>query len=424
VIGFCRHFGLPERLAPSPTILAYLAARWRWRLVGVTAALVLELLLSSSEHLLVTFDVLIGGLLAGAVVGEVVFRMRTTPSPGPRHRTPRLLTAVLTGVLVLAVGTSIGLGFLVTAEPAGMRSWGGVTVVVVLTTEVVVRVLASGRLSRGTPEEATAIARSGIHFVAAGGVALALLCLVRALDLAGGRLAGRTGAALVTVSLLWALTAYALAIVLVRAGWRRTNPATWLNPRVQVAVVSSLVLAISAGAVGVGVWRDRPPYPASAVNPRVTLVISDWEHHAPVAALLGTTGEQPELTTTGSEVAIYGRLDLDPAPNSSADDYYHLVLIDLATNATLRNIYTAEGNSWGSMMNLVARKYPWLSAFAAVDGSALVAPAARPGPLVFTALFPRPIQPTQLRAVLVLFRAEDQVFWAVDVPISSLPAPS
>jgi hypothetical protein len=183
-----------------------------------------------------------------------------------------------------------------------------------------------------------------------------------------------------------------------------------------------VAVLVSAIALTAAVLADRPPFSASAVSARVTIVISDWEHRTEAAQLLGTTGGQPEIV--GDRV-LHGRLDLDTPPQTTTSElYYNLVLIDKARNLPLRNVFGPDGSWWGSPLHQVPRQYPWLSALAADDGSAVGVRAGRPGPIGFTAglLLDEPTPAEGLLAVLIL-TDRDQIYWATEVPVTVLELP-
>jgi hypothetical protein len=406
------------------TLVAYLATRRRWRVFGVTVALIVELLHSTTERIDVRFAVVAGGLLTGALVGEWRFRVLTAATHGPRQRVPRLLTVALTGVLVLVVGAHLGIPRLGEVTPGDVRVWGAVAAVVAITTGTAIHTLTSWRSPRGKPDESTAIAMSGMHSVAAFGVATAILCLVQALAIAHDHLLGTASAAAVgDVAPTLAVAAGVVSVILAYGGRHRHDATRWSDPRVQVAVVSVVALSLSAGLLAYRLVGGRPPFDAAAVDPRVTVLVAEDFHYEAAAAALGTIGEQPEILAPGS--LVYGRLDIDTPSGVGGQYHYWVVVIDEVTN-TAAQAFGTDGSGWGHPLYLVPRQYPWLSALAGSQGASAFQRSDRPGPILFTAFFEPGVTVSvdRLLVALILVGPGDRINWAAQVPVTALTLPT
>ncbi|GAA4573522.1 hypothetical protein GCM10023176_38710 [Micromonospora coerulea] len=416
-------------IAPaSPALVTYLAVTRRWRTVGVSVALVVSLVARLDEQRVQVETVaLVAGWLAGALVAEQRLRSQTAgPGPGAtRHVAPRLLTWASAGVGALGV---IVTAAILIIGPSGVALgdvalWGVASVVAVLVTMVVVHAIAFRRADGGPRTEAAAIASSSMHVITAGGVAVGLLCLVRALGVARDGLFGQTQAAVDGIGFLWSVAALVLAGALISAGWHRPVPIARPQPRAWFAMVSAIGIVGSAGWLGYGLWRDRPPYPASVINARTTVVLTDFEHFDSAAASLGIDGLTP-LLTTDSDRAVIGRLDYDVPPEADGADRYYVVVIDKQTDSVAPLMFDHDGGGWSGFLDNVPRQHPWLSALSprqspSGHGLSVSRPANQTGPIVFTALFPGkgPMTVDRLTVAIIFVGPDHQIYWTLPVPV-------
>ena len=342
---------------------------------------------------------------------------------------PRLLTWTSAGVGALGV---IVTAVILTIGPSGVTLgdvalWGVASVFAVLVTMVAVHSIASRRADGGSRNEAAAIARNSMHVITAGGVAAGLLCLVRALGVARDGLFGQTQAAVDGIGILWSVAALVLAGALTSAGWHRPVPIERPRPPAWVAMVSAITIVSSAGWLGYGLWRDHPPYPASAINARATVVLSDFEHFDSAAASLGIDGLAP-LLTTGPDRAVIGRLDYDVPPEADGADWYYVVLIDKQTDTVAPLMFGRNGGGWNGFLDNVPRQHPWLSALSprqspSGHGLSVSGPANQTGPIVFSSLFPGrgPMTADRLTVAIIFVGSDHQIYWTLPVPVQPVP---
>jgi hypothetical protein len=181
--------------------------------------------------------------------------------------------------------------------------------------------------------------------------------------------------------------------------------------------------------------RDRAPYKASEVRPRISLTIVDAEKsQAAVDALIGS-GRLRVPDVPGAGQRLIGTLDFDIPPNASTAGDYALFVVDRRLSMPVPSLYAVgpEGSSvaqgWDSAYDKVAKRYGWASAVASASqpgesfanpGMAVNFPADTTSPIVFVAAFDPTTSPVsnleqEVSVALALLGVNGQVHWAVEL---------
>lgn len=348
---------------------------------------------------------------------------------------------VLAGLAVLTTATAVTLSNVLAAdgdavphagittrfgEGLGRAVWWGVAAVAVgLVVGLANRQIARRRARAG---DATSIDRAvRVHSIAALssiGVLLGGLCLLKQLGVVAEGLAGQTLVWVSHVGTACTLGVLFLAVAL----WRESEPAG--RPRWTPAIAVVLVVA-TVSAIGVGVWCDRPPYGPEQVRPVVRLRLSDPEHLEADAGIVGLY--VPDGVFGGKDSRIFlGRLDVSVPADGTTTGRYALIVIDRRTNRIAPVISTRHpGAAWGSeAVNLPDAwlRYPWLSALTPIQqGDKMLDPDAvtvYPDPAdrstSFFGYFPdaAAMTPDDLLVALIFHGPQEQIYWAVQVPVT------
>lgn len=409
IARFERRHGVTLAAGEHELVAGHLAHTRRWRAFGAAAGGAAGIVSASSgQSITLPVTAMAAGWLAGAVVAEL-----RSGEPGGAvlpvllRRVPAVLAAVAAGVTVL---------MLVLGRPAhrpeAVLAWGLGALACAGAIRAVHRHIA-GRPGPVTPVRA-AMAADSASAVAGVGVALALACLAGQPAVIREGYFDTTEAAVGLLAVGWALGGIAV-------GWWVAHTSV----RPLIGTVAALVL-LSAGAVGVARARDQPPYPVSALQPTVTLRLTDETHFDADARAVGVTGLRALVGVPGQQ--FVGRLE--HRPPAGAHGTYHVAVIDRRRNRMADWLVNTEGGGWNGFMSLLARRYPWLSAMEAprtpdgsygTPGMTVSKAAGEPGPFVFAGNFPEAggLTAGDLMVVLIFTGPENQTYWAEPVPTST-----
>ncbi len=336
-----------------------------------------------------------GGVPGGGVPGGGVL-------PVLLRRVPAVLAAVAVGctVLLLLPGRS----------PERVLVWGFGALACAGAIVVVQRRVAGPAMWRDAgpaPAVRQAIATDVAGAVAGVGTALAAVCLTGQLSVIRPGYFDPVGSAVGLLAVVWSLGGIAVGWLVAHARFR---PLT--------ATVAVLVL-FSAAALGVAWRRDRPPYPVSALQPSVTVRLTDEKRFDADARALGITGLRPLIGMPGT--TFVGRVDYRPPPVPAPGTLY-VAVIDKRRNRMAPQLFGIDGGGFNGFLTSLPRRYPWLSAMAAVPvnggwtdpGMTVGLGAEEPGPIVFVGNFPEAAGLTvdDLMVVLIFTGPNQQTYWA------------
>jgi hypothetical protein len=157
--------------------------------------------------------------------------------------------------------------------------------------------------------------------------------------------------------------------------------------------------------------------------------LTDQAHAKDDLTALGTTDLNP-LTALPGEQLILGRVDFAEPAVSSRGGYYYFILIDKRTNTGVFELYDGRGSGWGSNLDLVAERYPWLSALAPqpvgqgwrTTGASALQVATKQTSETFVALIPEEagISADDLLLTMVFMGSDGQIYWATQVPLTTV----
>ncbi|WP_155374386.1 hypothetical protein [Catellatospora vulcania] len=415
-----RSFATRHGLDPTPEDLAsverYLRLTRRRRLWGLFFGFAIPLFWLLPEQRFAVLSVpLLAGWLLGAASAELA--AGTAPRTGTavalpawQRRTPGVLAAVAVASTALALWSGLGDG-------GEIIAWGvGALVTCLFVTATVQHVTRRGSIAGTTGAVDRATRTHAVAAVTAVGLVLVGLCLLHQADQVRSELDGQTAhwAGVADIGLTLGVLLLAVALWWASAPGRR--------PRL-VAFLTVVLVTTSAAAVGFGAWQDRPPYVPEAVHPVATIRLTDMEHFDADAAALGVSGVTPLLNRT-----VLGRLDL-AVPQPAGRGRYYLVLIDKRYDRAAPQLFGKDGGTWGGAgMRNAWKRYPWLSALTPTsDGDGW---AGYPGMAVsvspdttsagFVGRFRKEDvpQPADLLVALLFLGPQDQLYWAVQVPVA------
>ncbi len=381
-------------------VVRYLEHTRQWRAYGVAVGYAAVLLgTSSAERVTLPVTAAVAGWLGGAVLAEMRF-----PATGGGRVVAGWLRRV---PVVLAASAAAGsVLLLLLGGTWAVLAWGVGAVVCAGAIA-----LALQHIDGRPPSDAAvdvAISRHSASSIAGVGTALALACLGSAIAVVGDAYFDATGSAVALVGTLCALGGVAL-------GWRLAHASRLPLRSVSAFVV--LLLVATATVVGWAQWRDRTPYPASALNATATIRLTDekaFDHD--VRALGGSTSVAYEKAAGQTFV---GRVDYR-VPADAEGDFY-AVVIDKRQHRVAQHIFGGEASSWSSTLAALPERFPWLSAMATrqVDGGyrdagmAVSARASSPGPLTFVGSFPGAgLSAEDLMVALIFIGSDGQTYWA------------
>jgi hypothetical protein len=411
------------RLAPGPDetrlVTAYLAHTRRWRVLGATCGYVVGLVRALPEQKaeLSMLAVAVGWLI-GAVIAE--FRYRAPgPADGPPppawlHRVPVVLaaTAAALTMVMLVLGRATGPTVAVLTE--GALAVGCAGLIVLTTRHIAGRPAAVGA---PVPEVVQAVTLHSVSAITGVAAALALAFLAGQVAAMQPGYFDTVGAAVGYTAVLWALGGASIGWFLVIAA--RPDPRASGTPLRPVLVIVVVLSLLSAGMLGFAWWRDRSPFPASAVRATATVRVTDHKRFDRDVAAIGVTGLS--LGQWEGPIVV-GRLDYRLPAGVPDNSTFHVVVIDKRTNEVTRHLYNADGGGWSSALSALPRRYPWLSAMADTEahggyanaGMAVAGSAAEPGPITFHGSFSDAGSLTvdDIMVVLVFSGPDDQTYWA------------
>lgn len=195
-----------------------------------------------------------------------------------------------------------------------------------------------------------------------------------------------------------------------------TPPVRAPRSRKAMALSLAVVALVALGAwIAYREWRDRPPFPASAVDATATVRFTEWSRFGQDARAIGA----PDLgVRPGGPVSnrlFVGKLDLRTPPEAGDAHFYHVIVVDKHHDqlTTLGNV----GSRPDYLVEL-SKRYPWLSALARKGDdespSVVEVSATQPGPITFAGSVPngQQLSESDLMVVLVLLRGDGTVYWA------------
>lgn len=187
--------------------------------------------------------------------------------------------------------------------------------------------------------------------------------------------------------------------------------------RTRYLAVLSVMLVLVAGCAWVGYrqWRDRPPFPASAVHATATVRFTERSRFEQDARSIGADGLGAYPAGRPEDRMFVGRLAHRTPAGSGDGDFYHVIVLDKRGGraAGLGNVISGRPSYLGEL----SERYPWLPAVAGVNDQLpwfVEVPANRPGPVTFAGGLPDAARLTEgdLMVVLVLLRADGHIYWA------------
>ncbi|BCJ72414.1 hypothetical protein CS0771_19580 [Catellatospora sp. IY07-71] len=420
-------FAQRHRLALTPegaaAVAGYLATTRRHQARGALAGGALWLLWHLQEGRIdVDVTAMLAGWLVGGAVAEFALGRPARQFPAEPGLLPRWLPAVpacLTG-LAVAVTPLYLVAMPETAGAASAARWGVLAVLAAGLVALVLRHLARREVLPGAPLDVDRATRlHAAASVASVGLLVSSQCLVRPLPHLYEGLEAVTLTAVRGTSVAWLVGSFVLAY----AVW--SAAASGGRARIPAVIGAGLVVA-SVLWIGAGVLRDRPPYGPTDVVATAHLRLATAETFAAEAAAFGVpwangaviAGQQPFL----------GRVEVTAPSGAPRDSWYYVVVIDTRTDTAVQ-IWAENGAGWNGFLDRLPDRYPWLSAVRSrpsahvlghgdvlsVDGR----PGA-PGPILFhgTVADPSRLKRSDLLVALIFTGPEQQIYWAVQVPIT------
>jgi hypothetical protein len=269
-----------------------------------------------------------------------------------------------------------------------------------------------------------AAAAHSIGAITAVGSALTLSCLTYQLDVLQSQFFDAAATAVAGIGLLWTVGALSIAWLIASASWpaAQTDPAPKPRHLGRVLMVVATLCVASAAWAGYAWSKDHPPYPAAAIKATATIRFTNDARFDQDARALGVTG-LTKLLGGPDDQQFIGRVDYARPAQASADDTYHVIVIDKRQNRVAPLLFGTDGGGWSGYLSQLPRRYPWLSAMApnintnGFPGSAVTATANAPGPLTFVGAFPNAVglSPSDIMIVIVFAGPDGQTYWATRV---------